>query len=171
MSALLPIADIAQHGGDVRFVPKADPRCSEERHYSITSSAAQTRSTVLRAASRIFAGDDVSGRDEYRLTFCRSSIGAWTFRYSIVPAGQMSNLRSYLYVCQPAADVGCDKRSNIGDREAVAGNKLMPVQFAIHPLKPLISYRPLRFAIFRELLKAALKDWTGVLNRAPDRGE
>jgi hypothetical protein len=70
----------------------------------------------------------------------------------------MSKLRSYLYVCQPAADIDCDKRGNIGDREAVAGNKLMPVQFAIHPLKPLISYRPLRLAVFWELLKTALKD-------------
>ena len=83
----------------------------------------------------------------------------------------MSKLRSYLYVCQPAADIDCDKRGNIGDREAVAGNKLMPVEFAIHPFKPLINYRPLRFAIFRELLKAVLKNWTGILNRAPDRSE
>ena len=83
----------------------------------------------------------------------------------------MSKLRSYLYVCKPAADIDCDKRSDIGDRKAVAGNKLMPVQFAIHPLEPLINYRPLRLTIFRELLEAALKDWTGVLNSAPDRSE
>ena len=58
---------------------------------------------------------------------------------------------------------------NVGDREAVARNKLMSVQFAIHPLKPLINHHPLRLTIFRELLKTALKDWTGILNRAPDR--
>ena len=40
MSALPPKADMDQHGRDVRCVPKADiPRCSTERHYSITSSA------------------------------------------------------------------------------------------------------------------------------------
>jgi hypothetical protein len=47
----------------------------------------------------------------------------------------------------------------------------MTVQFAIHPLETLIDYRPLRFAIFRKLLKAALKDRTGILNRASDRSE
>jgi hypothetical protein len=40
MSALPPIADIAERDLDVRFVPKADVlRCGEERRYSITSSA------------------------------------------------------------------------------------------------------------------------------------
>jgi len=40
MSALPPKADIAEHHSDVRFVPKADIlHCSEERPYSITSSA------------------------------------------------------------------------------------------------------------------------------------
>ena len=40
MSALPPIADIVQHGGDVRFVPKADKvRRSIQRGYSITLSA------------------------------------------------------------------------------------------------------------------------------------
>jgi hypothetical protein len=39
-SALPPKADIVQHGGNVRFVPIADIlHCSEERRYSITSSA------------------------------------------------------------------------------------------------------------------------------------
>jgi hypothetical protein len=39
-SALPPKADIAKRDSDVRFVPKADiPRCSEDRRYSITSSA------------------------------------------------------------------------------------------------------------------------------------
>jgi hypothetical protein len=40
MSALPPKADIGTQSPDVRFVPKADiPRCSEDRHYSITQSA------------------------------------------------------------------------------------------------------------------------------------
>lgn len=83
----------------------------------------------------------------------------------------MSKLRSNFYVRQPPADIDCDQCGNIGDREAVAGNKLMSVQFAIHPLKPLIDYRPLRLAIFRELPKAVLKDWIGILKGATDRSE
>jgi len=40
MSALPPIADIAERNHHVRFVPKADIlRCGKERGYSITSSA------------------------------------------------------------------------------------------------------------------------------------
>ena len=40
MSALPLKADIVRHGGNVRFVPKADIlHCGKERRYSITSSA------------------------------------------------------------------------------------------------------------------------------------
>src|SRR5215813_12095309 len=51
---------------------------------------------------------DFAPEHEYGVPFRRSRIGAWTLRYRIVPAGQMSELRSYLYVCQPAADIDCD---------------------------------------------------------------
>src|SRR5262249_17831885 len=81
----------------------------------------------LRDCVRILAASTTWIVTGNGLPFRRSRIGAWTRRYRIVPAGQMSKLRSYLYVCQRAADIDCDERSNIGDREAVAGNKLMPV--------------------------------------------
>jgi len=59
-------------------------------------------------ASIIPLSDAVIVLHEYGLPFRRSRIGAWTLRYRIVPAGQMSKLRSYLYVCQPATDIDCD---------------------------------------------------------------
>ena len=70
----------------------------------------------------------------------------------------MSKLRSYLYVCQPAADIDRDQRSDVCDREAITSNKFVSVQLEIHPFEALIDYRSLRLAVFGELLKTALKD-------------
>ena len=56
----------------------------------------------------------------------------------------MDKLRSYFDVCQTAAEVDGDQRSDVGNGEAVAGNELMSVQFMIHPIKTLISHRSLR---------------------------
>ena len=70
----------------------------------------------------------------------------------------MSKLRSYLYVCQPAADIDRDQRSDVGDREAITSNKFVSVQLAIHPFEALIDYRSLRLAVFWELLETALKN-------------
>jgi hypothetical protein len=77
----------------------------------------------------------------------------------------MGELLSYFYVCQTAADVDCDQRCDVRDCEAVAGNELMSAQFVIRPFETPINYRSLLFAVFRELLEAALKDRTGVLGR------
>ena len=88
-----------------------------------------------------------------------------------MPAGQMGELRSYFYVCQTAADVDRDQRRDVRDCEAVAGNELMSAQFAIHPFETPINYRSLLFAVFRKLLEAALKDRTGILNRAYNRSQ
>ena len=70
----------------------------------------------------------------------------------------MSKLRSYLYVCQPAADIDRDQRSDVSDREAITSNKFVSIQLAIHPFEALIDSRSLRLAVFWELLKTALKD-------------
>src|SRR6516165_8718060 len=47
MSALLPKADMDQHGRDIRFGSKADiPRCNRDLRYSITSSARSKKSRL-----------------------------------------------------------------------------------------------------------------------------
>src|SRR6516165_10342969 len=88
-----------------------------------------------------------------------------------MPAGQVGELRSYLYVCQTAADVDCDQRGDVGDRETIARDKLLSAQFAVHPFESLIDDRTLRFTVVRELLVTALEDRTGVLNCPADCGE
>src|SRR5262249_13056573 len=85
-----------------------------------------------------------------------------------MPAGQVGELRSYFYVCQTVADVDCDQRGDIGNRETVASDKLVPVQLAIHPFESLMHDPTLRFAVVRELLVTTLKDRIRILNRAPD---
>ena len=65
-----------------------------------------------------------------RLRECRvgsSRRGAWTPRHGSVPAGQMGKLWSNLYLCQTAANIDCDQRSDVDDGEAVAGNESMPL--------------------------------------------
>jgi hypothetical protein len=107
MSALLPKADIAERDGMSALCQK-QTFCAAAKNAVIRSPLQQLK-LGCAAISGIFAGErDVSGRDEDRLPFRRSRIGARTLRYNIVPAGQMSKLRSYLYVCQPAADIDCD---------------------------------------------------------------
>src|SRR6516164_5956646 len=67
MSALPPIADIGTQQRDVRFVPKADiPRCSEDRRYSITSSA------LVRNVSGTVRASDLA---VLRLRTNRKSVG------------------------------------------------------------------------------------------------
>jgi hypothetical protein len=83
-----------------------------------------------------------------------------------VPAGQIGELRSYFNVCQRAADVDCDQRPNIRDCVAVAGNELITAQFAIHPFETPTNCSSLLLPVFRELLEAALKDWTSILGGA-----
>jgi hypothetical protein len=83
----------------------------------------------------------------------------------------MGELGSYFDVSQASAHVDCDQGSDVSNREAVAGNELMPVQFAIHPFETLTSHRSLRFAEFRELLETSLKDRTGILKSASDRSQ
>src|SRR6266480_4054366 len=100
-----------------------------------------------------------------------SRFGAWPTRNGLMPAGQIGELGSYFYFCQAAADVDCDQRGDVGDRKAVACDKLVSVQFAIHPFEPLLHDRTLRLAILWELLETALKDRTGILNRASNRSE
>jgi hypothetical protein len=39
----------------------------------------------------------------------------------------MGKLWSNLYLCQTAANIDCDQRSDVGDGEAVAGNESMPL--------------------------------------------
>ena len=46
---------------------------------------------------------------------------------------------------QASAHVDCDQRSDVGNREAIAGNEMLPVQFAIHPFETLTSHRSLSF--------------------------
>jgi hypothetical protein len=38
----------------------------------------------------------------------KSRRGTWPARDGLMPAGQIGELRSYLYVCQTAADIDCD---------------------------------------------------------------
>ena len=81
----------------------------------------------------------------------------------------MGELGSYFYISKTSAQVDCDQRRDVGNRETVAGNELMSVQLAIHPLETLINHRSLRFAVFRESLETSLKDRTGILKSASDR--
>src|SRR5260370_41481028 len=50
-------------------------------------------------------------------------------------------------------------------------DELVSVQLAIHPFQALMNGRTLSFAVVRELLETALKDRTGILNRASDSSE
>src|SRR5262245_27532514 len=88
-----------------------------------------------------------------------------------MPAGQVGELRSYFYVCHTTADVDCDQRGDVCDRETVASDKLLSVQLAIHPFESLMDDRTLRFAVVRELLETTLKDRARILNCASDSGE
>src|SRR5262245_35827922 len=85
-----------------------------------------------------------------------------------MPAGQVGELRSYFYVCQTTADVDCDQRGDVCDRETVASDKLLSVQLAIHPVETLMDDCTLRFAVVRELLETTLKDRARILNCASD---
>src|SRR5262249_28146674 len=58
-----------------------------------------------------------------------------------------------------------------GDCEAVPRDELVSVQLAIHPFQALMNDRTLSFAVVRELLETALKNRTGILNRASDGSE
>ena len=75
-----------------------------------------------------------------------------------MPAGQIGEFQSYLYVCQTAADIDCDQRGDVGDRETVARDKLVSVQFTIHPFESLMRDRALCLTVVRELLETALKE-------------
>jgi hypothetical protein len=85
--------------------------------------------------------------------------------------GQIRERRRYFYVCQTAADIDCHQRRDVGDCESVPRDELVSVQFAIHPFQALMNDRALNFAVLRVLLETALKDRTGILNRASDGGE
>src|SRR5262249_2985610 len=85
-------------------------------------------------------------------------LGTWSTRNGLMPAGQVGELRSYFYVCQTVADVDCDQRGDIGNRETVASDKLVPVQLAIHPFESLMHDPTLRFAVVRELLVTTFKE-------------
>jgi hypothetical protein len=61
MSALPPKADIVQHGGNVRFVPKADSCTAAKRCYSITSSACVTL-TETKRLRRLDVDDEIEFR-------------------------------------------------------------------------------------------------------------
>ena len=56
----------------------------------------------------------------------RSRLGTWPTRNGPMPAGQVGELWSDFYVCQTTADVDCDQRGDVGDRETVASDKLVP---------------------------------------------
>jgi len=74
MSALPPIADIDQHGRDVRFVPIADIlHCRKECHYSINSSA-RARKVVGRVRPSISAVVKLTVRSN--LVGCSTGISA-----------------------------------------------------------------------------------------------
>lgn len=58
-----------------------------------------------------------------------------------MPAGQISEFRTYLYVCQTAADIDCDQRGDVGDRETVARDKQVSV--SVHdPSVRIVDARP-----------------------------
>src|SRR5262249_53465695 len=86
-----------------------------------------------------------------------------------MPAGQVGELRSYFYVCQTTADVDCDQRGDVCDRETVASDKLLSIQLAIHPFESLTDDRTLRFAVVRELLESRYSAWH-LRNRAGCKG-
>src|SRR6516164_3486073 len=83
---------------------------------------------------------------------------AGTARHGLVPVGHMAQLWAYFYLRKTTTDIDRDQRSDVGNREAIASNKFMSVQLAIHPFKALIDYRSLRLAVFWELLETALKN-------------
>src|SRR5262249_48751418 len=56
----------------------------------------------------------------------RSRLGTGPTRNGFTPAGQVGELWSDFYVCQTTADVDCDQRGDVGDRETVASDKLVP---------------------------------------------
>jgi len=61
---------------------------------------------------------DVTGR--------RSRLGTWPTRNGLMPAGQVGELWRDFYVCQTTADVDCDQRGDVGNRETIASDKLVP---------------------------------------------
>src|SRR5262249_36305615 len=60
---------------------------------------------------------------------------------------------------------------DVGNSKAIAGNKFMAAEFAVHPFETLIDYRPLCLSVFRKLLETTLKDWANILNSTSDRSE
>src|SRR5262245_12634275 len=63
---------------------------------------------------------------ERNATGRKSCLGTWPTRNGLMPAGQVGELWSDFYVCQTTADVDCDQRGDVGDRETVASDKLVP---------------------------------------------
>src|SRR5215468_108183 len=94
---------------NVRFVPKADIRAAAKSTPSLPSPMLiNCIQTELNATGR------------------RSRLGTWPTRNGLMPAGQVGELWSDFYVCQTTADVDCDQRGDVGDRETVTSDKLVP---------------------------------------------
>src|SRR5262245_56623142 len=92
--------------------PKADMD-RRDRKCPLCANRVLTRRTML-----IKTELDATGR--------RSRLGTWPTRNGLMPAGQVGELWSDFYVCQTTADVDCDQRGDVGDRETVASDKLAP---------------------------------------------
>ena len=72
----------------------------------------------------------------------------------------MSHTRSYVYVCETAAEIDRDEGRDIGDSKAVARDELMSVQFVIHSFQALINDRSLRLEEVRRTKTACVTDHT-----------
>ena len=91
-----------------RVCPLCANRVLTRRHrFSTQSDADQLHPTELNATGR------------------RSRLGTWPTRNGLMPAGQVGELWRDFYVCQTTADVDCDQRGDVGDRETVASDKLV----------------------------------------------
>src|SRR5262249_60882659 len=90
-----------------------------------------------------------STHQEICIALSRCSAGAT--RYRLVPAGQTGQLGFQFYVREAAADVDGDQRGDVSNSKAIAGNKFMAIEFAVHPFETLIGYRALCFSVFREI--------------------
>src|SRR6266480_1456813 len=80
-----------------------------------------------------------------------SRLGARAARHGLMPAAQIGELRRDRDVSHAPGDVDCDQRSDVGDREPVAGDELAPGQLAVHPLQSLLHDGALRLAVIGKL--------------------
>src|SRR5215471_5185333 len=116
--------DSAAGALDVRFAPESGHRatrlaCPLSANRVLTRRSKSTASLPSPMLINCTQTElDATGR--------RSRLGTWPTRNGLMPAGQVGELWSDFYVCQTTADVDCNQRGDVGDRETVASDKLVP---------------------------------------------